>query len=523
MDKNQIKNEKGDLIEFSQHLFQYDIYLDNSQYLCVKKAAQVGMTTLEFLKNFYDSYWNKMDIIYTLPTDEDITIKVGGSFNRIIAQNPILMEWTKDKDSVEQKSVKDSMLYFRGTYTKKAAMQIPADRLVHDEKDSSKQDVVKDYEARLQHSKFKQKHVFSHPSTPNSGVDVEWQQSDQKEWFIKCPHCDKQQYMTWDTGKAENMSVDIDKGIFVCKSCRGELSDTDRAIGQWVPRVFKDKEGNVIKKKYSGYHISLLMAPWVSAKEVVAKYQDPEESAEHFYNTVLGEPYIGEGNKLVFGHISQNLTTSMIAPDASELMVMGVDTGLRLDYVMGGKKGLFYHGEAKSYSTLDKHMLDWPKAIAIVDAGGDTIGSREFAARWMGRVYLIYTNGSANNDRPQWNELDFKVTVERNKWIQLVVDEFRERRVPIQGTEADWYDYWLDWNNLSRIKMVDPTTGQFKGYKWVRSGRDHRALATMHWRVGIDRFMDSGVTFTESAGSDFAVTGIDISPDGLAGMFPRVR
>lgn len=524
--KHDIKNEKGDPIEFTNHLFLYDIYLDQSQYLCVKKPAQVGLSTLEVLKNFYDAYKYKMDIIYTLPTDSDVNIFVGGKVNRIIAQNPILLEYTKDKDSIEQKQVKESMIYFRGTFTAKAAIMTTADRLVHDEKDSSKQDIVKEFEARTQHSKYKQKHVFSHPSTPNSGVDVEWQDSDQKEWFIECPHCQHQQYLSWNTQKLENMSIDVDKGIFICKKCKGELSDKDRAIGQWVARVFRDKEGNIIQKKYSGYHISLLMAPWISAKDIIAKHKDPEVTEEFFYNKILGLEYIGGGNKLTHGHIMQNLTSGIIMPDDNEIVVIGVDTGLRIDYVMGSKRGLFFQGDTNGYDELDKHMRRWKKAICIIDGGGDLIGSRQFQNRWKGRVFLCFFGGDKKNtDKPSWNDDENIVNVSRDKWIQVVVDEYRNRLLPLQGSETDWFDYWLDWNNLSRTKIIDPVTGQFKTYKWVRSGRDHRALATVYFRVGMDRFMENLiVSFADPNGNNnFASNGVEIMAEGGTILMPRFR
>jgi len=521
--KYEIKNEKGEPIEFTSHLFLWDIYLDQSQYLCVKKPAQVGLSTLEILKNFYDAKQYKMDIIYTLPTDADVNVFVGGKVNRIIAQNPILLEYTKDKDSVEQKQIGDSMIYFRGTFTEKAAIMVTADRLVHDEKDSSKQSVVKDYEARTQHSKYKQKHVFSHPSTPNSGVDVEWQDSDQKEWFIECPHCHVHQYLSWDLSKKENMSVDIDRQIFVCKKCGGELSDKDRAIGQWIPRVFRDKDGNVMPRKYSGYHISLLMAPWITAKEIISKYRDPEITEEFFYNKILGLEYIGGGNKLTHGHLMQNITPESTIPSVDDVVVLGVDTGLRLDYVVGGKHGLFFHGDAEGYAELDRIMQRWPKAIAIVDAGGDLIGSRQFQNKWKGRVYLCYFgNSKLTSDKPSWNYEEFIVNVDRNKYIQLVVDEFRNRLIPLQGTETDWYEYWLDWNNLSRTKIVDPVTGQFKTYKWVRSGRDHRALATVYWRVGIDRFMDEAVSFFDPT-MKVGQNGLEPDLNDEVTFFPKMR
>ena len=49
--KEDIKNEKGDPIEFNTHPFLIHIYADQSQYLTIMKAAQVGLSTLSILKN----------------------------------------------------------------------------------------------------------------------------------------------------------------------------------------------------------------------------------------------------------------------------------------------------------------------------------------------------------------------------------------------------------------------------------------------------------------------------------------
>lgn len=451
------------------------------------KAAQVGMSTLEILKNLYDARHNKMDIIYTLPTDADVNIFVGGKVNRIIAQNPILLQYTKDKDSVEQKQIGESMVYFRGTWTQKAAIMVTADRLVHDEKDSSKQEIIKEYQARLQHSKYKQTHTFSHPSAPGTGVDIEWQQSDQKHWFVWCPSCGKKQFLSWDTTDPAKMSIDMDKGIFICRKCGGELSDDVRRRGRWIAKY--------PERKKSGYWVPLLICPYVTAREIIDKYNDPDTTEEFFYNKVLGLPWVGRGNKLTRELLMQNLTEDVITPPESERIVIGVDTGLKLDYVMGGVKGLFYAGEADDYDVLDGHMKRWPKAICVVDQGGDLIGCRKFAARWPGRVFLcLFNEDRKTKELVRWGkgEESGAVTADRNRMIQLVVDEFSDKRIPLQGTESDWHEYWMDWNNLSRKKIVDNLTLAFKGFKWIRSGRDHKALATVYWRVGMVRFGSGG-------------------------------
>ena len=103
--EHNIKNEVGLPIDFKSHAFLFDIYRDFSPKLCVIKAAQVGMTTAEIIKKLWGIKMMGIDGIYCLPTDSDVNTMVGSKVNRIIAQNPILQEWTKDKDSIEQKQI----------------------------------------------------------------------------------------------------------------------------------------------------------------------------------------------------------------------------------------------------------------------------------------------------------------------------------------------------------------------------------------------------------------------------------
>lgn len=474
--ENGVKNEKNDFIEFKDHRFLFDIYSDFSPKLCVLKAAQVGMTTCEVLKLLWAVKNKNIDAIYILPTDSDVGTMVGSKVNRIIAQNPILHEWIKDKDSIEQKQIGDNYVHFRGSWSQKQAIMVTSDWNLYDEVDSSKQNVIEQYSARLQHSKLKYEHFFSHPSVPGFGIDRYWQKSDQKHWLIKCNN-GHEQYMSWPE------SFDLEKEIYICKICKIELTDNDRRKGRWAKR--KDKKN----AEFSGYWIPLFICPWVSAKDIIRYYR--EKTEEYFMNQVCGLPYIGRGNKLTWEMFAQNLTSEILTPRDEDPIVIGIDTGLKLDYVMGGIEGLFYHGEAKDYNELNRQMDRWKKAIAIIDAGGDLIGSRQFKEHWPGRVYLCFlANDRKTEELVQWGRKEeyFTNRADRDRMIQLVVDEFSDKRIKVQGKEEDWYDYWTDWNNLTRIKIEDPQTLQSKGYKWIRSGRDHRALATIFWRVGMMRF-----------------------------------
>jgi hypothetical protein len=522
--KHEIKNEKGDPLDFRNHLFLFDIYRDSSQYICVMKAAQVGLSTLDVIKTIYDAKKNKMDIIYTLPTDKDVEVFVGGKVNRIISQNPILQSFTKDKDTIEQKSIGESMIYFRGTWTEKAAIMVTADRLVHDEKDSSKQDVVREYQARLQHSKFKQVHVFSHPSAEGTGVHTEWLQSDQKHWFIKCNHCQREQFLSWPA------SINMDTHQYVCKFCKKPLTDEARRVGRWVAK-HKDR-------KYSGYWIPLLIAPWVSAAEIIEKFNDKDTTEEFFYNKVLGLPYTGSGNKLTKTYFKQNLTTDSLYPEEEERLVIGIDTGKNLHCVMGTARGLFYYGEKVPTEKNDHDpwidiyglMNRWPKMVAIVDQGGDLIGARKFQAKYKGRVFLCsYREDAKGMQLIRFGKKEEQggVAADRNRMISLVVEEFTDRRIAVQGDfetggTMDWYDYWLQWNNLTKVKELDPKTGQVKRRIWVRSGADHFAHATVYWRIGIKRFGGKGIVIHADSPHISAQPGVVLDA-GMTTKAPNVN
>ncbi len=475
-----IKNEQGVKLDFINHAFMWAIFEDMSPVQAVLKAPQVGMTTLEILKSFWVAKYKRRDIIYTLPTQSDVNDMAGGKINRLVAQNPILSQWVKDHDTVNQKNVGESIIYYRGTFSGRQAMMVPSGLNIHDEVDASDGLVLEQYETRLQARTDGMRWYFSHPSAPDRGIDIYWQQSDQKHWFITCPHCKVEQYLSWPE------SIDPERKCYQCKRCKGVLADRDRRQGRWIKR-YDDKQ-------VSGYWISQLMCPWITAEKILNDFK--EKTPEYFWNYVLGLPYAGGDSKLTQGQLFQNLTGVQDAARDDERVVIGVDTGLKLDYVLGNERlGLFFHGEADGYGTLDVLMRRWKNAIAIVDAGGDLIGSRSFMERWAGRVFLCYTGGEQRGvEIVRWgkNEENQSVHADRNRCIQLVVDEFRLKRLPLQGAENDWWEYWLDWKNMSRIKIFDDKGEQashaFKGIKWIRNGRDHRAMATVYWRIGMMRF-----------------------------------
>lgn len=131
----------------------------------------------------------------------------------------------------------------------------------------------------------------------------------------------------------------------------------------------------------------------------------------------------------------------------------------------------------------------------VIDQGGDIIGSRKLRAKYPGRVFLChYARDRKTMQLMRWGsgEENGNVNVDRNRMIQLVIDEFKEKRLKLyRGTEEQWYDYWLHWSHIYRT--VEEDTLGVKQYVWHRSDRDDWVHATVYWRVGVDRFGGTGM------------------------------
>lgn len=494
---HKIKNESGLPIEFENHRFMMDFYNDMSPLQVMLKAPQIGATVAEIIKTLYCAKIKKWDIIYTLPTQADVNDMAGGKINRIIAQNPVpLGEWVKDHDTVEQKSIGDNIIYYRGTFSNKQAMMVSSDLNVHDEVDASNPDVITQYETRLQAKAGGRRWYFSHPSLAGFGVDLQWQQSDKKEWFINCDHCKKEQLLSWP----EN--IDLIKRIYICQFCKLELSTESRRLGMWKPTS---------QGIFSGYHVSQLMCPWITAEKIIQDFETKDK--QYFYNYILGLPYAGSEDKIDSSTVLKNCID--VVNDQEEPIIIGLDTGLPGHFVIGNKDGVFHYGTLKdgtastdSYDTIRGFLRRWKKAIVVSDQGGDLTPMRKIQAEFPGRVFLCYyRRDKADKDMIKWGQGDNYgiVTVDRNRMLQMIVEQLKDiGRIRLNGTKEEWIEFAEQFNNLYREFVVsqnnigkdDPTLYKNQ-FVWKRMGPDHFVHALLYMLVGLDRFAQMKATIVQ--------------------------
>lgn len=484
---HKIKNESGIELEFVDHGFMKAFMDDMSPLQVVLKAPQIGATVTELIKTFWCAKYKKWDIIYTLPTQGDVQDMAGGKINRIIAQNPVFQTWVKDHDTVEQKSIGTAIIHYRGTFTTKQAMMVSSDLNVHDEVDVSNAEVIQQYETRLQAKADGRRWYFSHPTLGGFGVDIQWQQSDKKEWFIKCNHCSQEQQLKWPD------NIDLTTRRYICAFCQKTLTDTSRRLGKWKAT----SEGI-----FSGYHISQLMCPWISAKKICIDYETKDH--QYFWNYVLGLSYISSENKITSDVVLRNCTDAV--NDQTDRIIIGVDTGLPIHYTILNKQGVFFYGQCKAptdtydpYDELEKFLKRWPSALLVSDQGGDLIGIRKLQAKYSGRVFLAYYRRDTTGEKMiKWGEKENfgMVTVDRNRMIQMIVEQMRDiGRIRLNGTREEWTEFASHFGNIYRELVVmpqspgkDQSTLYKNQYVWKRNGPDHFVHTLVYAMTGLDKY-----------------------------------
>lgn len=497
MKNHGIKTSTGLPFEFTDHAFMLDPINDMSPLQVWLKPPQIGASEAQIVKTFYCAKNNGWDIIYTLPTQSDVQDMAGGKINRIVAQNPdTIGKWVKDHDTVEQKAVGEHIIHYRGTFSQKQAMMVSSDLNVHDEVDASDPAVILQYETRLQAKADGRRWYFSHPSLAGFGVDIYWQKSDKKEWFVKCPICEKEQTLTFPD------NIDPINKCYICSHCKAHLTDDTRRKGEWKPTS---------KGEFSGYHISQLMCPWISAEKILKDKE--EKDAQYFWNYVLGLPYVGSENKIDPSIVMRNVVSEINSQDGQ--IVIGVDTGLPIHYVIGNKEGIFYYGKCKApsdaynpYEELEGFLKRWPKSILVSDQGGDLVGIRQLQAKYPGRVFLCYyRKDRKSTEMIKWGmdkEMGM-VMVDRNRMIQMIVEQMRDvGRLRLQGSQDDWKEFASHFGNIYRTIKETPFGNE---YVWERNGPDHFVHSFLYLLVGLDRFSENMAKIVGASGfEDIPIT-----------------
>jgi phage terminase large subunit GpA-like protein len=213
---------------------------------------------------------------------------------------------TRDSDnSMLAKEFMGGVLIITGANSAVGLRSMPARWLLLDEIDGYPTDVDEEgdpidlAEARQRtFVRLKRIKVSTPTISGASAIERAYEATDQRRFYIPCPHCGEMQPLTFDRLTWKKLGLKPEQAVYLCRGCDGRIENRHKtellARGEWVP------ERDSANPKVRGYHLSALYSPvgWMSwgqiATSFVKVYKNPAKFRV-FTNTVLGETWADRG------------------------------------------------------------------------------------------------------------------------------------------------------------------------------------------------------------------------------------
>lgn len=451
--KNTLTTEKGTPLDFINRKYLIDIYDCWHKEIVIKKSAQMGLSNFAIDKALWLATNYDINAIYTMPTSGEVSEFSQTRVNPIILKSKIAV--LKDVDNVKVKQIGNSFIYFRGTWDEKQAISTPSDFNIHDEIDKSKPDVIAMFVERLSASMWKWDLKLSTPTVKNFGIDAAFNESDKREWFVKCNKCELEQVLTIN-------HIDTEHNLYRCEKCKASLINTN---GRWKPTA---------KSEIAGFHVTQLMASWIEPKEIIKK-QDKYRYKKDFYNFVLAETYEGGSNLIT----RLDIINSVKSFDATGNVVIGVDWG-DISWLVVKQGGNILHltkieGDTRTHwKQVAEYMDKFPKCIAICDFGYGDTKNKELIDKFPNQVFMCLYSEDGKFLYPKFDDEKHTVNVDRTRSIEFTLNQIKDGNTKI--AQNDQLELFIQHHlNLVETKTEDKH-GTIKT-TISRSGADHYAHA----------------------------------------------
>ncbi len=282
------------------------------------KAAQLGATETGSNWIGYVIHHAPGPMMAVWPTVEMAKRNSKQRIDPLIEESPALAELiapARSRDAgntVLAKEFRGGVLVMTGANSAVGLRSMPVRYLFLDEVDGYPLDVegegdaISLAEARTRTFARRKMFIVSTPTIAGaSAIEREYEASDQRRYFVPCPHCSHRQWLRfeqlrWDKGQPGTAA-------YICESCDTRIAEHHKTWmlehGRWestLPRALAPENG----VKTAGFHLSSLYSPvgWRSWRDIaaaweaaVSKESGSAAAIKTFKNTELGETWVEEG------------------------------------------------------------------------------------------------------------------------------------------------------------------------------------------------------------------------------------
>lgn len=272
------------------------------------KGAQIGATETGNNWVGYIIDYVPAPIMLVQPNIETAKRNSNTRIKPLLEECPSLAEKVPSGKSREkgnttlQKEFPGGILVMAGANSAVALRSMPVRFLFLDEIDGYPHDLdgegdpISLAEARTRTFSRRKIYKVSTPTVDGeSKIQKEFENSDQRYFFVPCPHCNEKQtlkfkQLKWDEGKPET-------AVYYCEHCGEAIPEHFKTqmleAGEWVAQK--------PKSKVVGFHLSALYSPlgWFSWGDVAQEFinaKGDKEKMKSFVNTILGEVWQDVGD-----------------------------------------------------------------------------------------------------------------------------------------------------------------------------------------------------------------------------------
>ncbi|WP_321431243.1 phage terminase large subunit family protein [uncultured Methanolobus sp.] len=431
--------------------FLIDIYDDNADQIVIKKSRQMAVS--EFGINWI------MGTVTTVPYTTAVHIfpnqdqakkfsmvRLTPVFDR--KDSPKLARYLVDPDQIYKQSSalhaaanvyhkqftnhSNYILSFVGGSNTKStdARSVSADILFFDESKDLPEEKIADVMECMSQSAIRKMRMVGTPDLEGTVFDNKYLDSDRREWVISCKECGSQQIITMDNiypvDAAPSQEI-RDRGslyYYACIDCMEEL-DRSCEYGKWISQ----NPGASVH----GYHISQLMASWITADEIMQKKAENAKYPYKFANEVLGETYTGGEKPITVSKLINCKVTPGEILGTFKYVTIGVDWGNHSHYVVMGANnskarylleyGIWSDIQIRDHAfNLVELATVYAPDLMILDSGYGKAQNQYVFQACPGKAYGCFYKESAFH--PEW------------KIIDTTTDEFGEAEIPLK--KEDW-------------------------------------------------------------------------------------
>lgn len=524
------RNTRGQPMSFKKMPYLVPLYdeLPKMEGADFRKAVQTGLSELFICLALYHAGWNGKIVAYILPTFGVRDRFVSQRINRVLMNSKrysALLPKANEKSrpglgNNKVKQFGSGTLMFLGSNTQVDFVEFSADSLIIDEFDQCEPANLAKANDRLRASDDPRLYRLGNPTLPNIGVCKLYDESDQRDWFLKCPHCGKWQALDWFV----NFVMKNDRGDWVPRTNPdidftkiSRIEDVNYESLNISPQCLKCKKGFAVhgngewvaqypSKSRAGYAVSRLNVIGENFNHLYREWviaQGDLNRLSSFYTSVLGKGFEYSGAR-ISAEMIYACAEGMGELDygggkdyKNEIVSMGIDVGSALNVVVSISKEKDGKASRKtvlvqavrSFDELRDIMIRFHVDCCVIDSMPETRKAQELRdwaihegiIVWLCRFHpTSRVSGETYGRRLNWRS---KIcTVDRTQIFDATFDEIRNKERTLPGdifTVLGFYDQMK-----APVRVLDQEKSRII---WTEGRNpDHYRCADIYDRIAFD-------------------------------------